>query len=213
MEAFEDIFGEMPAERIGRESVQDGRSNRNVRTGLSDYAGKLQSRSESFGIRGQVMTRHRYMTGRDFLRRAVVGTIAAVFVINSKAFGANDRFTLAGIGMGGQGRGDLDACLGFSEVQVVAVCDVVAAHCNMAKAMVDRRYGNTDCKVYNDFHDIIARDDVDAVLIGTPSKKKSSATRKPADGSTDPSVNPGAKHNHLSNLWLKRDQYGVPNSN
>jgi hypothetical protein len=38
----------------------------------------------------------------------------------------------------------------------------------MAKTMVDRRYGNTDCKAYNDFRDIIVRDDIDAVLIGTP---------------------------------------------
>jgi hypothetical protein len=89
-------------------------------------------------------------------------------LISARAFGANSRFTLAGIGMGGQGRGDLGACLGFSEVQVVGVCDVVKQHREMAKAMVDGRYGNGDCKTYGDFREVIARDDIDAVLVGTP---------------------------------------------
>ncbi len=40
--------------------------------------------------------------------------------VRSAASGANDRFTLAGIGIGGQGTGDLGACLGVKEVQVVA---------------------------------------------------------------------------------------------
>ena len=114
------------------------------------------------------MTKHRCITRRDFLRKGAAAAIAAPLIISSRAFGANDRFTLAGIGMGGQGRGDLGACLRFSEVQVVAVCDVAYSHCDTAKAMVDRHYNNTDCKAYSDFRDIIARDDIDAVLIGTP---------------------------------------------
>jgi hypothetical protein len=33
---------------------------------------------------------------------------------------------------------------------------------------VDQRYNNKDCKTYNDFREVLARDDIDAVLIGTP---------------------------------------------
>ena len=113
------------------------------------------------------MTKHGTITRRDFLRKGAAALAAPLFM-NSRVFGANDRITLAGIGMGGQGRGDLGGTLGFSEIQAVAVCDVVASHCNMAKDMVDRHYGNTDCSVYNDFRDVVARADIDAVLIGTP---------------------------------------------
>ncbi len=102
-----------------------------------------------------------------FLRTAA-GAFGLPMFVSSRVFGANDRFTLAGIGMGGQGRGDLGGALGFSEVQVVAVCDVVAEHCRAAKNMVDGRYGNSDCKEYVDFRDVVSRDDIDAVLIATP---------------------------------------------
>ena len=88
--------------------------------------------------------------------------------VPSRAFGANDRITFAGIGMGGRGRSDLGSFLGFSEIQVLAVCDVVKGHAEQAKNSVDGRYGNKDCKTYVEYEDIVARGDIDAVLIGTP---------------------------------------------
>jgi hypothetical protein len=81
---------------------------------------------------------------------------------------ANERITMGTIGCGGQGTGDMGGFLGFPEVQMVAVCDVVPAHRQRAKAIVDRRYGNTDCTAYNDFRDVLSRPDIDAVLIATP---------------------------------------------
>jgi len=114
------------------------------------------------------MAANRRITRRDFLARAGGAALAAPLFVNSRSFGANSRINLAGIGMGGQGRGDLGGALGFKEIQAVAVCDVVEEHRNQAKAMVDSRYGNSDCRAYNDYRDIIARDDIDAVLIGTP---------------------------------------------
>ncbi len=80
----------------------------------------------------------------------------------------SERITFAGIGMGGQGRGDLGGFLGFPQIQTLAVCDVVGGHAQLAKDMVDQRYGNRDCRKYTDFREVIARDDIDAVLIGTP---------------------------------------------
>jgi predicted dehydrogenase len=89
-------------------------------------------------------------------------------VLPRHAWGANNRIVMAGIGMGGQGRGDLGAFLSFKEVQVVAVCDVVADHRAQAKQMVDRTYANNDCQSYSDFQEVLARPDIDAVLIATP---------------------------------------------
>jgi predicted dehydrogenase len=50
----------------------------------------------------------------------------------------------------------------------VAVCDVVKAHREQAKAMVDTRYGHQDCAAVNDFREVVTRPDIDAVLIATP---------------------------------------------
>jgi hypothetical protein len=58
--------------------------------------------------------------------------------------------------------------MGFPEVQMVAVCDVVPEHRDRALLKVNERYGNKDCKAYSDFREVLARKDIDAVLIGTP---------------------------------------------
>ena len=107
------------------------------------------------------------VTRRGFIKKAAVAAAVPMFV-NSTAFGANDRITMGGIGMGGRGRSDLGGFLGFKNVQVLAVCDVVDRHRDQAKGMVDGRYKSKDCKTYTDFREITGRKDIEAVLIGTP---------------------------------------------
>jgi predicted dehydrogenase len=116
------------------------------------------------------MARHARLTRRGFLRKGAGAALAAPLVVRSYAYGAgpNDRIVMGCIGMGGQGRGDMGGFLGFEEVQVVAVCDAVGQHRQLAKEAVDQRYGNTDCKACGDFREIIGRGDIDAVLIATP---------------------------------------------
>jgi len=104
---------------------------------------------------------------RNFLKESALAASLPIFVPSS-AFGANERINFAGIGMGGRGRGDMNSFLGFSEIQTLAVCDVVQSHADQAKTAVDRRYGNSDCKTYVDYREIITRDDIDAILIATP---------------------------------------------
>ncbi len=113
------------------------------------------------------MSSAQYPSRRRFLTKALAAGTAPLFV-PSRVFGANNRITLAGIGMGGRGRGVLNGFLRFEQVQVCAVCDVVDAHARQAKQMVDHRYDTTDCRHYRDHREIIARDDIDAVLIATP---------------------------------------------
>jgi hypothetical protein len=117
------------------------------------------------------------MKRRGFLKGAAgaaAGMVAAPYVITSSALGAggrapaSERIVMGGIGLGGMGTGDLGGFLGFSEVQVVAVCDVDTNHRNRAVGIVNGRYGNKDCAGYNDFRDLLARDDLDAVFIALP---------------------------------------------
>ena len=107
-------------------------------------------------------------TRRSFLCKCAAAAIGVPMYVNSRAFGANDRIVMGCIGMGGQGRGDMNGFMGFRDVRVVAVCDVVDEHLNQSKNMVDRRYGNKDCKAYKDFRDVVVRDDIDVIFIGTP---------------------------------------------
>ncbi|MHC4252782.1 MAG: Gfo/Idh/MocA family protein [Planctomycetota bacterium] len=114
------------------------------------------------------MPKHRFVTRRGFLKKAAAATVAAPLVVSSKVFGANDKINLGVVGTGGRGRGDMNGAMGFQEIRVVAVCDVDSNHANTAKRSVDGRYGNSDCKTTADFREITRREDVDALLIGTP---------------------------------------------
>jgi predicted dehydrogenase len=110
---------------------------------------------------------------RTFLK-AAGAAIAVPNIITSSALGADgrpaasERIVMAGIGMGGQGTGDLGQFLGDPRIQVVAVCDVKAANLARAKQRVDDRYKSSDCKTYGDYREIVARKDIDMILCGTP---------------------------------------------
>ena len=114
------------------------------------------------------MASERRITRRRFLGRAAGLAAVAPLAASSRVLGANERITLGAIGVGGRGRDDLGGFLGFGEVQVLTVCDVVASHRDQAKAMADRRYGNSDCTTKGDFREVLARTDIDAVLVATP---------------------------------------------
>lgn len=114
---------------------------------------------------------------RQFLKSsaAMAGVSAAApYVITSKALGdattppASDRIVMGGIGIGNMGKGDQGAFLGRPDVQYVAVCDVRKQWRDDGKSRTDSKNGNGDCKAYIDFRDLLARDDIDAVHIGTP---------------------------------------------
>jgi len=110
---------------------------------------------------------------REFLKTAA-GVAVAPYVIPSSALGADDRpapserIVMGGIGIGNMGRGDMGAFLGRKDVQYVAVCDVRKGSREGAKARADKRYGNNDCVAYNDFREILGRDDIDAIHCATP---------------------------------------------
>ncbi|HUT11898.1 MAG TPA: Gfo/Idh/MocA family oxidoreductase [Thermoguttaceae bacterium] len=115
---------------------------------------------------------HSRLTRRTFLRGASTA-VAAPYVITSTALGlqgrpaASERITMGAIGLGGRGQSDMGALMANDDVQMIAICDVKADRRNGGKAAVDRKYGNEDCQTYIDLRDLLARDDIDAVLVAT----------------------------------------------
>ncbi len=121
------------------------------------------------------------MSRRDFIRGVAAGAVAVPWIISRTALGADEkpaaseRITLGFIGIGYQTRGHLSHYLGQKETQVLAVCDVDTKRREHAKKMVEDRYAKDTkggaykgCGAYNDFRELLARKDIDAVVIGTP---------------------------------------------
>ncbi|MDY0169733.1 MAG: Gfo/Idh/MocA family oxidoreductase [Thermoguttaceae bacterium] len=88
-------------------------------------------------------------------------------VLGNDGVAPSERIVLGGIGIGNRGTYDLGCFLPQPDVQFVAVADVKAARRTAVKAIADQKYGNSDCATYTDFRDLLARPDIDAVLIAT----------------------------------------------
>jgi predicted dehydrogenase len=113
---------------------------------------------------------------RAFVKQAsAAGMVTALpSIVPASALGherrpaAGDRIVIGCIGVGSQGMGNMRGFLDKAEVQVVAVCDVDRGHLERAKQMVDTAYGNTDCRTYTDFRELITREELDVVSLALP---------------------------------------------
>ena len=76
---------------------------------------------------------------------------------------------MGAIGIGGRGSYDIGCFLEQPVVRIVANCDVREERRNGVKQRIDKYYGTRDCTAYRDFRDLLARPDIDAVLITTGS--------------------------------------------
>lgn len=117
------------------------------------------------------------VTRRSFVKAAGACAVAP-FILPSHIWAAetkpNDRITIGFIGVGTQGRHLLSGFLNNSEVQVLAVCDVDTTRREFSKNTVNEFYSKKNnkeykgCDGYNDFRDLIKRNDIDTVCIATP---------------------------------------------
>lgn len=86
--------------------------------------------------------------------------------------------TLGVIGTGNNGTNWMKRFLKDPRVRVVAVCDVnresggywdgTVRGREPARRLVDEHYGDSSCQAYDDYREVLARDDIDAIYIGTP---------------------------------------------
>jgi predicted dehydrogenase len=116
------------------------------------------------------MSETKRLKRRAFMK-AAAGAVAVPMIVPSSVLGANSpsqRIQMAVIGTGSMGMGDLGNFLGDGRVQLVAVCDVDSNHRNRAKAAVDRKYGNSDCRAYQDYRELLEQEQLDAVSTALP---------------------------------------------
>jgi predicted dehydrogenase len=134
----------------------------------------------------------RPLNRRQFLSRtttALGAALAAPAIVPASALGRDglapsERIQMGFIGLGGQGSGHLlggawtyvpGGYVARPDVQVLAVCDVrkerrdhARARCNQIYAEKTGQAGYNGVQAYHDFREVLARPDIEAVLIAVP---------------------------------------------
>jgi predicted dehydrogenase len=100
---------------------------------------------------------------RHFLQTAAGAAIAAQSASAQRTISANDNVQIAIIGLGGMGTGDVESSLKVGGTKLVAVADVYDGRLTHAK----ERWGD-GLFTTRHYEEVLARPDVDAVIIATP---------------------------------------------
>ena len=118
-------------------------------------------------------TRTGPVSRRAFLARSLGAAALVPSFVPARVLGrdggaaASERIVLGVIGLGPRGRYVLSSMLLERDAQFVAACDVQRARREGGKQMIDERNGNRDCAAYRDMFEVLARPDIDAVLVAT----------------------------------------------
>jgi predicted dehydrogenase len=81
---------------------------------------------------------------------------------------ASERITMGVLGWGMQGPQNTRAFLALPDCQVIAACDLEIKPLGDALDAINGKYGNKDCASYRDYREMMARDDIDAVMLAVP---------------------------------------------
>lgn len=113
------------------------------------------------------MTRRRFMGDSAMAGLGgIIGLGVAPQFLRAEARGANERLTLAYIGVGGMARSHLNNGIklrGEGRANIAAVCEVDSNRLAQAQALV-----GDPCKTFSDYRELLEQKDIDAVFIGSP---------------------------------------------
>ena len=112
-------------------------------------------------------------TRRSFLKKTTGAAAAFGFpsIIPSSVLGQNapsNKITMAVFGWGMQGPGNTNAFMNEPDCHVLAACDLDKKHLEAAVKTINGKQGTNDCKPYHDYREVMARKDIDAVMIAIP---------------------------------------------
>ena len=111
---------------------------------------------------------------RRFIRTAAAGSAGVLFVPRTYLFGAQTppsrKINVAQIGCGRMGTDDMRGTMKHDLCRIVAVCDLDTKRRENAKGLVEAYYkgkgeSTVDVKAYHDYREVLARPDVDAVIV------------------------------------------------
>ena len=117
---------------------------------------------------------------RSFLKTSIVGSAGLAVLPNIlpprslyAADAPSKRINVALIGCGREGRTDVEGTMAHSLARIVAVCDLDSNRATSAQQMIEDFYkkkgeSNVSIKTYHDYHEVLARPDIDAVIVSVP---------------------------------------------
>jgi len=118
----------------------------------------------------------RYVSRRELLKTggALSAALGIPYFVPARVLGAagatppSEKIVMGCIGIGSMGGGHLRSFTGQADVRMAAVCDLRRKFRERSKQIVDEHYGDISCTMYHDYRELLARPDIDAVLIATP---------------------------------------------
>ena len=113
---------------------------------------------------------------RDFLKTALLGGAGLLLVSRNSLFAGispNKRIQFAQIGCGRMGSTDMGGLMNDPRVRLVAVCDLDSKRAEAARTRAVQFYqkkgeSQVEVKAYHDYREVLARPDIDAVVVSTP---------------------------------------------
>jgi predicted dehydrogenase len=116
---------------------------------------------------------------RGFLAASAAAAFAAPQIVRAQTLGkgggvaAGERIGFGVIGVGSRGNDHVRTFAGYPGVEIVALCDPYKSKCEAAGKALQERLAGQGVKrelpaMYQDFRELLARDDIDAVAIASP---------------------------------------------
>jgi len=134
----------------------------------------------------------RTVSRRPFLKAA--GVMAFPMILPSGVFGAEHRLRIGCIGTGRMGRSNMFAVVscgrdkGINAV-ITTVCDVDIHRARRAKKDLEKKYAmqglTVNVEVYQDYREMLARADIDGVIIATPDHQHALTAMAAAEAKKD----------------------------